>query len=183
MENTTKTEALALRKSGKSYNVISKKLAVAKGTLSYWFKDIRESELIKKKNIAKAKNQWANNLIKYNKERSTLARKRWTMLQDENRASIHKINDKELMLIGIALYWAEGYKRGNWNVIFCNADPEMNRVMIKFFTKICKVPVDKIKVQIQLHNNVSPSQAERYWTHALKLKRSQFLKTVFYELN
>jgi hypothetical protein len=183
MNKTIKPEAIKLRTLGESYNVISKKLNVPKGTLSYWFKNLRESKLTTKRNIAKAKKQWAANITKYNKKRSLIARKKWIDIQNKNTTLIKQINNNELMLIGTALYWAEGYKRGNWNVIFCNADPEMNKLMIKFFIKICKVPPEKIKAQIQLHNNIPPVSALKYWSKITGLTHSQFLKTVFYKNN
>lgn len=174
-----KKQAIKLRKFGLSYNVISKKLKVAKGTLSYWFKDLAVSDQIKKDNISKAKRKWADNLIAYNKGRSLKARQNWEDTQKVAEKQVKSVSDRELFLIGVALYWAEGYKKGNWNVIFCNADPGTNCVMMEFFRKICKVPEEKIKAQVQIHRNIEADGSIRYWSRLIKLPVSHFLKPMY----
>lgn len=172
-----KDEAIKMRLSGCSYNEINKKLGVPKGTLSYWFKNIGRSSLITKRNTASAKKIWAANLTKYNKNRSKVARIKWVKIQNQSQKSISHLSKRELMLIGTALYWAEGYKRGNWNVIFSNSDIMTHKLMIRFFTTICDVPLSKLKGQIQTHDNISPEMAVDYWSKKLHIPRSQFLKT------
>lgn len=172
-----KEEAIKLRMAGQSYNEISKKLNVPKGTLSYWFKDLAVSEDIKRKNISAAKRKWSKSITDYNKKRSKIARRRWAQEQTEAAVDIKPFSLNDLKLVGAALYWAEGYKRGNWNVIFSNADPRMHKLMMKFFIKICGVPIDKIKAQVQTHHNVSVPVALKYWSGVIGLPMRQFLKT------
>ena len=61
-----KDRAIQMRMRGLSYNVISKKLQIAKSTLSYWFHNDHTSSKIKEENITKAKQQWAKNIRSYN---------------------------------------------------------------------------------------------------------------------
>lgn len=176
--NKNREQAIEMRKCGCSYNEIIRKVKVSKGTLSYWFKGIKEFDLIKKNNIATAKDKWKENITKYNKNRSVIAREKWKMTQLSAQKDIKGLNLRELWLVGIALYWAEGYKRGNWNVIFCNADPDTNKLMMQFFLRICKVPVEKIRAQIQIHDNISEGKALGFWSKAVSLPKSQFLKSI-----
>ncbi|MFA6534101.1 MAG: hypothetical protein WCT37_02915 [Patescibacteria group bacterium] len=171
-----KETAIKLRQAGQSYNEISKKLAVAKGTLSYWFKGLAGFDKIKEKNLRIAKQVWAANITAFNKKRAATAREKWLVDQKMAAKEITTISSQELLLIGTALYWAEGYKKGKWNVVFSNSDPMMNRLMIIFFTKICQIPKDKIKAQIQLHHQNQVAAALDYWPKIINLPLKQFLK-------
>lgn len=174
-----KALAIKFRQKGSSYNEISKKLGIPKSTLSYWFSGIKFSEIIKKNNISHAKKIWAENIIKYNKKRSIDCRKRWEVMQKKSFSDIRRISDYELLLIGAALYWAEGYKKTNWNLVFCNADPEMIKIMIRFFIKICDIPKEKIKAQVQIHKNISSDEAVDYWRKIIKFPKEQFAKSIY----
>lgn len=172
-----KTEAIKLRKLGWSYNKISKKLDTPKGTISYWFKGLIFSEKIKEKNIQNSKIKWAANLTKYNKNRSVVARARWASVQAEANNNAPGLAKDPLFLAGVMLYWAEGYKKGNWNVIFTNADPEMNKIMMHFFVNVCCVPKEKIKCKIQVHSLTQVEKSLSFWSKCIGLPKSNFLKT------
>lgn len=178
-KETLKNKTTSLRKLGWSYNRLSRKFKIPKGTLSYWFRNLKESEVVKNKNINNAKLKWAKNITRYNEERSRLARIRWSKQQELSSTELKTVNDYELKIIGAALYWAEGYKRGNWSVVFCNSDPEMVKVIMKFFIKICEVPRSKIKAQIQIHRNISEPEAIAYWSKISGIPRDRFSKSTF----
>jgi hypothetical protein len=171
--------AITLRKKGLSYNVISKKIKVPKGTLSYWFKKLKWSEIITKKNIDNARKKWADNLTTYNKKRSLIAREKWSEMQKNARAEISSLSARELKLVGVALYWAGGYKRGNWNVVFCNSDSMMVILMLRFFKRSCNVPDKKIKLQIQIHSIIAAKPALKYWSKITGFSSKHFLKPIY----
>lgn len=170
--------AIKLRKRGFSYNKISAQLKIPKSTLSWWFSNMRDLKNIKIRNLEESKKRAAENITAYNKHRSRLARAHWVQTQKNTEKDIGKLSLRELKLIGAALYWAEGYKRGNWNIVFCNSDFLMIKIMMKFFRVVCRVPWSKIKVQIQIHHNISNREARRYWMGKLHLGRKYFLKTM-----
>jgi len=173
-----KQEAIKLRKKGFSYNEIKKKIKVPKGTLSYWFKDLAFSKKITKSNIKSAKGIWAKNIIAFNKKRALLIKqKNATETNEAEKEFKFKINKENLTFLGTALYWAEGYKKGKWNVIFSNSDLEMNVIMLKFFKDICLVPEEKIKFQIQHYRKESEKEILNFWASNLKVKKTQFLKS------
>ncbi|MFH1366846.1 MAG: hypothetical protein ABIH38_02525 [Patescibacteria group bacterium] len=170
--------AIKFRKAGLSYNEISKKLKIPKSTLSYWFGSLTKYERIKLKNIDQAKEKWAANITRYNKKRSLLARQNWAIIQKKSTKEIHRLNLRELKLVGASLYWAEGYKRGNWNIVFCNSDPAMIILIMRFFKDVCGVPINKIRTQIQIHRRISAVSATRYWSKITKLPARNFLKPI-----
>lgn len=173
-----KESAIKLRKAGLSYNIISRRLKIPKSTLSYWFSSLQKFEKIKLKNIDRAKEKWAINITRYNKKRSLLARQNWAVIQKKSSNEINRLNLRELKLVGASLYWAEGYKRGNWNIVFCNSDPAMIILIIRFFKAVCGVPVNKIRAQIQIHRHISAASATRYWSKTIKLPARYFLNPI-----
>jgi len=167
-----------MRKNGCSYNQISRNLNIPKSTLSGWFHNMKNFEKIKQRNISQTKKIWAKNIIAFNKSRSKLCRARWQKIQEESAKEIGRLSLRELLLIGAALYWAEGYKKANWSLVFCNSDPEMVKLMTKFFIKLCKIPKDKIKAQVQIHPNISAAEATKHWSSLTHIPIKQFMKPI-----
>src|SRR3989339_117846 len=172
-----KQEAKRLRIKGLSYNVISRKLLVPKGTLSYWFKKDQRFKKITEKNVKAANFNAAINITKYNKKRSIIAREKWLEIEKQAQKEISKISKDDLFLIGVSLYWAEGYKRGNWNVVFTNSDSDMNVIMLRFFRVCCFVPKEKIRLHLQVHQKDQVEKSINFWANKLKMPRKFFLKT------
>lgn len=177
-----KNQAIKLRLKGKSYGQISRILNVPKSTLSYWLKDLKlnkEAQLLIKKRVA---NTSIKALIMRNKKQTFLAEERAKRIRGKAKKEVKKFLNNKLFLIGVSLYWAEGYKKGafgsKWKgVDFANSDPEMIKVAIKFFRKICKVDEEKIKIQIIAHQNVNIKKAIEYWSKITKIPKDQFNKT------
>jgi len=173
-----KEQAIQLRKKGLTYNQISLKLDVAKSTLSSWFRTLDFNEKIKKENYSKAQEQWSENITKYNIKRAIAIKEKNLINQTKESTTIKPISKQQLKLLGTALYWAEGYKRTRWNIIFCNSDPQMINLMMKFFRTICDISLDKIKGQVQIHPNIEELKAQRYWSKISRIPIGQFRKSL-----
>lgn len=176
MEKEFRNLAIRLRKQGKSYSEIAKKLSLAKSTLSYWLKDIRLSEKLRIKLQRRAAKAGTMALIKRNKLQTKIAIKRADTIQSDAIDEIEMVNLNELKLIGSALYLGEGGKTGN-RVDFTNSDPVAIKSIMAFFRKICKVPESKFRLQLSIHNKNSVRIAENYWSKITKIPFSQFVKT------
>ena len=173
-----KQKAIQLRKLGKSYNEITKILGAPKSTLSTWLKEIKIPLKVKQKILYNAQKSWAKSITDYNKKRAILIKEKWQKFEGETSKEIRKISIKELKLIGTALYWAEGYKKTRWYVMFCNSDPDMVYLFMKFFREVCLVPEKKLKPQVQIHANISENVAKQYWSQISNLPIKQFRKTL-----
>ncbi len=170
--------AIKLRKQGKSYNEIHKLLNIPKSTLSGWFSGLRFSKYIKIKLINEAKNIWARNITNYNKRRAAAILEKARKIEDVESKKIKNISNRELWLLGTALYWAEGSQRERWQVRFTNSDPNMIRFIMHYFRNICNVKEEKFRLTLQIHPNVSEERARRYWCNIAKIPSSQFYKTI-----
>lgn len=165
-----------LRKAGKTYNEISKLLNVPKSTLSYWFKG-KEFNAIKKKIYTKTQKKWSKNIIEYNKKRSQSVWQEREKIQQNYAETVGNLSNREFLLIGSALYWAEGYKKTKWCISFCNSDPYMIKIMMFFFRKICQVPEDKFRLYVQIHTRKHERKTKKFWSMITNLPLMQFRKT------
>ena len=176
MKVKEKNEAIGLRKSGLTYKEILNRLSVSKSSLSYWLRNIEltdsQIERIYNKDL-----DIRRKFIEYNNfkhQKSISGKKKFF----ENASSeINEISRRELKLIGIALYWSEGYKTDRARgVEFTNSDPQMIKLMIKWFKEICDVADNKIKIRLQLHNSENIKKAVEFWSRITGIPLEQFTK-------
>jgi len=172
-----KQKAISLRKRGKSYNEIAKILNVSKGTLSLWLRDIKMPPEIEKKFWDEARKKWARSITEFNKKQAEAARKRTEESQKIAAKDIGRLSKRELLLVGAALYWAEGYKKARWVIQFSNSDPVMIKFMMRFFKKICNIQKEKIRALVQIHPNVTSEKAINYWSKISGIPKTYFSKS------
>jgi hypothetical protein len=167
--------AIKLRLAGKSYGEIAKTLDVSKGSLALWFKNLKLPErtqklLEEKMRIAREHNLFENN------------RRRTRAIQIENQKTkqtavneIKSLSRYELTLVGAALYWGEGWKRGNTHFVeLANSDPDMITLYLRFLREILQVPEEKLRVNILVHPNVNTQSAIKFWSKITKIPKERF---------
>jgi hypothetical protein len=65
-----------------------------------------------------------------------------------------------------------------WKSIdFANADPQMIKLMIKFFTKFLGLEKSQIRIQIMLHDPKNSERAINFWHKLTGVPRQNFFKT------
>ncbi len=143
-----KNLAINLRKQGKSYNEIVKILKVPKSTLSLWLRNIKMSPEVERKFWNEIRKKWARSITEFNKKQATVARQKAKQLQENAAKNIGMLSKRELLLVGAALYWAEGNKKNRWTLHFSNSDPAMIKLIMKFFREVCNVAKEKIKALV-----------------------------------
>ena len=177
-----KNSAIQLRKSGNSYSQISTALKVPKSTLSNWLKDIPISQEALEKIQARTNSTGIAKLIERNKNQTVLAKERHDKFYESGKKEAKTLLADSLFLVGLSLYWAEGYKQGaygsKWKSIdFANSDSEMIEIMVLFFTKFLEIKRSDIKIQIMLHEPKDTEKAINYWQKITKVPRNNFITT------
>lgn len=172
-----KNKALLLRKNGKSYNDIRKVLDIkSKGTLSHWFKNIKLSK--KSIKLLEKNNKLAHKrgLFIANKNRKIRIESENTKAYIEGQNLIQQITKKEILLIGVILYWGEGTKSEKVPVSlsFSNSDPFMISVYMRFIREILKIPEEKIRAGIHIYPSISVEEARKFWSKITKLPEDRF---------
>lgn len=160
-----KTQAVLLRKSGKTYSQILKEVKVAKSTLSIWLKDIGLSNA-QKQNIS------LKRLEAQKRGAKAVKLRRLNEVEELNKIGIKeigKISKRDLFLIGIAIYWAEGAKQKegvnvSQCVDFSNSDPKMVLIFIKWLNKCCNLAEESLKFALRIHKSINLDvEKEIYW--------------------
>src|ERR1035437_1336323 len=179
--NLKKEKAVSMRKEGYMYSEILKVVPVAKSTLSDWLRDVGLSkpqfQALTKKRLEAAK-------------RGGLAKHRQRLLRTQEIQAkalkdIDYISKRELWLIGIVLYWAEGTKEKDFqpgiSINFNNSDPRMIKVFIKWLLESCKVQKDRINYEIYIHENSKNSidEARKFWSRVSGFPIDKFNKVYF----
>jgi predicted transcriptional regulator len=175
MKYREKEQAIALRKLGLSLDAIAKQLAVSKASVSVWVRDVVLSseqlkqindnfqgrESVEKRRVARIANE-------HNKRQGLIQK-----AEDE----ISSVNLEELKLIGCALYFAEGGKTVRGMVRLANSNPQMIKIMMRFFREVCMVQESKFRGHIHTHSVAQVRKAEAYWSEITGIPVKQFFKT------
>lgn len=185
---TDRNKALKLRLSGKSYTDIKNSLGVPKSTLSGWFSNLQISEIARKKIEKRTRQKSLAGLLKRNKNQTALAIKRKIEIRKGAREEIKSVSQQNLFFLGLALYWAEGYKRPHrkngrelthHSVSLTNSDPDLIKVFLKFLREICLVPEERIKPDIRIFQHQNEDFLLNYWANITKIPREKFGKTYY----
>lgn len=179
-----KQKAIELRKQGKTYSEILKVIPVAKSTLSDWLKSVSLG-FVQKQRITQKKIEAQ---MKGAKARHDQRVEKQNYLIQNAQNEILKISNRELWLIGVALYWAEGTKekesRPGCGVSFSNSDPEMIRLFIKWLKECVHVSSENISADIYIHEShkATIDLVIKKWSDILHVPRS-FFKHIYFKKN
>ncbi|MDO8619979.1 MAG: hypothetical protein Q7R64_01360, partial [bacterium] len=116
-------QARMLRFKGISIRTIAKKLDVSKSTASIWCNDIELTVEQKKHLLENAlesglKGRFSGAEANKKKKVESLR-----LCKEWSQEILHDVNQRDLFIAGIALYWAEGTKKGAKAFNFVNSDP------------------------------------------------------------
>lgn len=175
MKLEEKKVAIALRKKGMSYSEILNHVNVSKGTLSIWLRDVPLSKMQMEELYVTRRQQ---NAYKLAKKRQKLRKNKTIIIQKNAMKELCSINNNPFFLTGIMLYWAEGDKsEDNELVKFSNSDPSMIILMMKWFRGICQVPNERFRIGIHIHELHNKKKIEQYWSQITGIPLTQFHKT------
>lgn len=173
--------AIQLRREGKTYSEILAKVSVSKSTLSLWLRSVRLSTaqahaLTAKKRIAQQKGA---------ERRREIRIQQTAEIYDICKQDIGALSDRELFILGVGLYWAEGTKKsGNRTdllVDFANSDPAMIKLFVSWLLRCCKVNKNQVKLRLHLHEShrTSEDSIKEIWAEAIGLPVEHFTKTQY----
>lgn len=178
MKILERNRAIDLRKQGKTLGEILKEIPVSKSSLSYWLRDINlTNEQLAR--IRYKNDKIKEKFIKFNELRRKESEENKKTISCNATKEINSlsVSERELKLIGIALYWAEGYKGSVWKTVgFTNSDPEMVKLIMRWFRVICKVPDNKFRIRIQCHDVEKVNESEEHWSKITTIPLTQFTK-------
>jgi len=166
-----KQKAIVLRRKGYSYSQIKEKLGINKSTLSGWLYDMPLSE----KRIRELRDFSPQRIERY---RNTMREKRdeKNKIAYENiKKRIGNISDREFLIAGLFLYWAEGSKTKTFSIGLTNTNPAMLVLFIKWL-EFFNVPKSKLKIHLHLYSDMNIKKQMDFWSKTLDIPIKQFRK-------
>lgn len=176
--------AIQLRKEGFTYSEILQKVSVTKSTLSRWLKSVNLAK-VQKQRITEKRKQARLKAIKVIRQKRLIKTQK---LIKSGVKEVKALNNKDLFIIGVSLYWAEGAKQKPNNVSqrvsFSNSDPEMIKIFLLWLKKICKINSKRLVFEIYLHQTVRDNQKLiekilNHWRKILKIPRNKKINLRF----
>jgi hypothetical protein len=170
--------ALALRAEGWSVNDIAVEVGVARSTAYLW---VRHLPFRADSERARHKSQRGR----------AAAQSHWAVRREEREADrrasraaggelVGTLSERELLLVGAAIYWCEGSKAKPWRtqerIIFTNSDPGLILLFLRFL-RLMGVPDDTVAFRLYIHENSDAVAAQVWWAERLGVRPDRFLPT------
>lgn len=160
--------ARALRLEGKTYKQIRAAIGVSSSTLSLWLRDLPHPQPDRA-----AHAEHMRRVLNARRSEQREARKSSAFAQ------IGEVSDRELLLVGTALYWAEGVKDKPYQrrelITFINSDPGMIRLFLRWLDLV-GVEESRRQYRVSIHESADLAAAERYWRGVVGAAQADFRK-------
>jgi transcriptional regulator with XRE-family HTH domain len=175
-----KIKARKLRRTGKSIKQIAKLLKVSVSTASLWCRDVeltdKQIENLRKRQTDPFYGKRLDYYLKKKKEFNI----KLLNLKNEGIKSIGKLTKREIFLIGIALYWGEGFKKDSL-VGLATLDVNIAKFFIFWLNKSFGISTKDLILRITANITYKSkiSVLGKYWSKELKIPISQFSKPFF----
>ncbi|GGZ00203.1 hypothetical protein CP967_20455 [Streptomyces nitrosporeus] len=176
-----RAKARELRLQGMTYDRIQVELGCSKSSISLWVRDLPKPErsrtAVEQARLAGRK-RWEHELAL----RDT-ARQR---TKAAAKAEVGALTDRELLLVGAALYWAEGAKDKAYDrretVAFVNSDPGVVEVYLAWLD-LLGIARDDLRFRVMIHETADVAAAESYWAGLAGVDVSVFQRTTLKKHN
>ena len=174
----TKEIAKEMRKNGASLGEISKKLRIAKSTLSLWCKDIILTESAIRKIKTKGKLKSVRGLLRYSEFKRKERLKRNALQRQEGATLLAAPSNRDILMVGLGLYWGEGYKYDHSELGFTNSNLKIIKFYIKWL-RLFKISKDDLIFRLTINKVFEKyaNEIKEFWAKELSVKENQFSKT------
>lgn len=98
------------------------------------------------------------------------------------------MDDKEILkVVGAVLWWGEGSKSRpdkrwknavSYPIEMTNNEPLVIEFFLRYIREIICIPEERIKLQLQIHENDNKQELEIYWSKITSIPLSRFNKTI-----
>lgn len=177
-KSTERNNALLLRKQGKSIKEIAQRVGVSKSSASLWCRDIeltpQQVEALDKKMLY---GSYRGRIIAAQLKKQEKSA-RVTKMKEDGCSLLGIVTPRDLFLLGLGLYWGEGTKNGA--VKFTNSNPILIRLFMKWMENTWGVSKNHLTflILINVKHRSRLSEVLKYWSHVLRVPRSQFINSV-----
>ncbi|MFC9630502.1 hypothetical protein ACFTY8_14680 [Streptomyces mirabilis] len=172
--------ARELRGQGWTYNEIQAELGCSKSSVSLWVRDLPHPEPRCTPEEQRARMNAGLARLRAEQDRAREETKRAAA------AAIGKLTDRELFLVGVGLYWAEGAKDKPYSrreqVLFVNSDPGTISVFLAWLD-LLQVERERLRFRVMIHESADVPAAEHFWADHVGTDGSSFNKSTLKKHN
>ncbi|MBP9749197.1 MAG: hypothetical protein KBD21_00435 [Candidatus Pacebacteria bacterium] len=173
--------AQRLRREGHSIGEIVTILQQPKSTVSYWCKNIvlteQQIRLIQEKHTVRSVATLLRVAEKQRAERLSREQK----AAESGRKDVGQLTGRDLYMLGLGLYWGEGYKYAHCELGFTNSNPIMIRTYMAWLERVYGIERGRMTCRISVNevHRERIHEVERFWQEVTGLAVQQFTKTSF----
>ncbi|AWT47634.1 MULTISPECIES: helix-turn-helix domain-containing protein [Streptomyces] len=168
-----RARARELRQQGWTYHQIQAELGCSKSSVSLWVRDLPHPEPKCTPEERRARMNAGLARLRSSQDREREA------LKKAAAAAIGELSARELFIVGVALYWAEGAKdkpyRRTEVLNFINSDPDVIRLFLSWLD-LLGVTRDRLTVRVSIHETADVASAEKFWAEVTGIDVSSFSK-------
>jgi transcriptional regulator with XRE-family HTH domain len=172
-KNNERIHAVELRQKGHSLSYISQKIAVSRGTLSHWLRDIPFSpNEITLERMQKARAKSA--VSRHNLRSQKIAKIRLSLDKE-----IGLVTDRDLQMIGIGMLAKTGRVTGRQNISggslerieLTTSDAKLAKLCVLWLTKGLHVNLEHIYCRLAIGHNSASNQMINFWHQATTIPK------------
>ena len=175
-----KQKAIELRQMGNSIKSIASELNVSVGSVSIWCRDVK----LTKKQLKKLEENYRDPNYGRRLQNSLVQRQKRIYkeekLREEGVVEVGDLSKRELFLVGIALYWAEGFKKDS-QVGLGSSDPKMMKLYIKWLSECFGYDLDDLLFRVTFNESHGYREKEiiKFWADQFKIDVNIFQKPFY----
>ncbi|MER5226609.1 hypothetical protein [Streptomyces flaveus] len=173
-------KARQLRLQGWTYNQIQAELGCSKSSVSLWVRDLPHPEPKCTPEEQRARMNAGLARLRASQDREREETKRVAA------AAVGELSDRELFLLGVGLYWAEGSKDKPYRraevLQFINSDPNMIKLFLRWL-ELLEVSRDRLTLRVSIHETADVEAAEKYWADIVGVDASVFSRATLKKHN
>ncbi|WP_369235694.1 hypothetical protein AB5J56_26540 [Streptomyces sp. R21] len=172
--------ARELRLQGWTYDQIQVELGCSKSSISLWVRDLPKPE---PRYTPEEQQALMQDGLRKLRDAQDEERRRTKFAAHKE---IGELTDRELFIMGVGLYWAEGQKSKPYarreSVLFVNSDPSMIQVYLAWLDLLGIAP-ERLQYRVMIHESADVAAAEQYWADQVRVDVALFQRTTLKKHN
>lgn len=179
-KSAQKIRARKLRSEGQSIKEIAKNLNVSVGSVSTWVRDIillpEQITLLQKRTSDPHYGRRAEYLRRIKVEHQEKVK----TIYQKGAIKVGKLSQRDLFMLGLALYWGEGFKKDNL-VGFATSDPDMALFFLEWLKIAFNIEKDALTLRVTVNASYREKidQIKQFWSEYLNIETEHFSKPFF----
>jgi hypothetical protein len=176
-KDAVRARARELREKGLDLEEIATELAVSKGSVSLWVRDMPRPPHL---SYEESRKRSAEGVRRYWAVEGPVREAARQGVISTAAAEIGVLSDREILIAGAIAYWCEGTKskphRRDDRVVFINSDPGLIRLFLRFLDSAGVEP-ERVTYRVHIHENANVRAAEQFWLEVTGADEAQFRKS------